>query len=557
MSFIYELLHADYSDDCYEWEKWRLAYKGGRKFVTKYLQKLSSRELNEDFTTRSAMTYVPKYAAAAINEIKNSIYQRMIDVTRTGGADSFTSAVLGEIGGVDLCGTKMNTFMGSKVLLELLIMGKVGVLVDSPSDLGMTIKDKGRLHPFVTMYTRENILNWRYQILNGVRRLTSLLLSEKYDEETEYGLSSDCKKRYRLLQRLDGAVKVSFFMEEEEEPYEVHTLAIPEIPFHVFEIEYSLMQDVADYQIALMNLESSDISLAMKSNYPIYYEFFDPRYEQEFAKTPHSGDGTAAEQNKSRTKEIAIGGTQGRRISKDLDAPGFINPSPETLTVSMKKGDAIKDDIYRLVNLNLENSARSAESKRESQRTLESSLSFLGTLLEDGELAIAEHWSQFEGSTSKTVIAYPGSYDLKSQAQRIEEAEKCGKLMKDIPSQTYKKELAKRIVRTMIGNDSTSDTIRKADAEIDSAMTMTTDPDTLVAMHEAGLVAGEEASVAAGFSKGSFEKAKAEHLERVKAIADAQGAADPARGVKDMGTSKGEKVGKPQRGNGKVGGGSK
>jgi hypothetical protein len=44
------------------------------------------------------------------------------------------------------------------------------------------------------------------------------------------------------------------------------------------------MEDIADYQIALMNLESSDINYMLKSNFPFYVEQYDPRAEMNFGR---------------------------------------------------------------------------------------------------------------------------------------------------------------------------------------------------------------------------------------------------------------------------------
>jgi hypothetical protein len=62
-----------------------------------------------------------------------AIFQRMRDITRRGGSQAYQRAVNGLNLGVDLRGNTMNGFLGIKVLTELLIMGRVGVYVDSPA----------------------------------------------------------------------------------------------------------------------------------------------------------------------------------------------------------------------------------------------------------------------------------------------------------------------------------------------------------------------------------------------------------------------------------------
>src|SRR5690606_448641 len=99
----------------------------------------SNREDNSDFCERKDMSYVPSFAKAAINDVKNSIYQRMIDIVRVGGDESYNDAVAGKAGGVDLRGSTMNSFIGCKVLPELLVTAKVGIFVDMPARTGITL----------------------------------------------------------------------------------------------------------------------------------------------------------------------------------------------------------------------------------------------------------------------------------------------------------------------------------------------------------------------------------------------------------------------------------
>ncbi len=78
------LTHPDYDLHFIEWLKWRLAYTGGKRFITQYLRRLSKRETQEDFDDRLAITYCPAFAKSALKEIKDSIYNRMVDISRDG-----------------------------------------------------------------------------------------------------------------------------------------------------------------------------------------------------------------------------------------------------------------------------------------------------------------------------------------------------------------------------------------------------------------------------------------------------------------------------------------
>jgi hypothetical protein len=564
---INSVFHPDFTLGIDEWTKWRLAYEGGRNFVNTYLVPLSARETPADLAARKKIAYVPKFATAALNEIKDSIHQRMSEVVRAGGPTSYQKACEGQLGGVDMCGNSMNTFMGTEVLREMLVMKRVGVLIDAPRYNGRTLLDKGDNHPYLSLYHTECIQSWNWRYENNVKYLSSILLNEQYNDVNDYDLPSGRKMRYRLMQKTDKGVLVKFFEPVYDETKGTTTypqsdevlLDLPKIPFVIFNIPISLMQDVADYQIALMNQESSDIAFILKSNYPFFYEFYDPKSEGTNYKPPGVPNSTGtAQEATAKNIEVQTGASQGRRYPKGVEVPGFTNPNPETLVVSMKKGEQLKDDIYRLVNLNLHNAARSAESKRESQRTLESQLSFLGFVLQRGETEIGEIWSHFEGSTDYPTINYPENYSLKTAEERQEEADNLSKAKNDTPSVTYKRAIARKIAQLRIGADVSIKEWEKIEKELESAECFISDVDQLVALHEAGLIDDKTAAVAAGLDEKVVEQARKDRAERIKLTLEAQGGieavAGAARGAPEFGGKTGaeEKDGKPKRGEGKA-----
>lgn len=560
---IIDIRHPMYRDTFEDWCKWRLAYEGGKDFVNQYVYPFSSREKQEDIDARKRLAYNPGFAKEAITEIKDAIYQRMVDVVRINGPESYRKACEGLLSGVDLDGSTMNTFIGTEVLKELLPMKRVGVLVDNPANLGRTIRDKGDKHPYLSLFNTESILSWNDHVVDGQRELTSILLREEIEEENmEYGLLCGTVVRYRHMRKVPQGVTVTFYNGANERIDEV-LLPIPEIPFTVFEIQESLMKDIADHQIALLNLEATDIQYLLKCNYAIYYEFYDPTANPPNLKpfSAPGGDGTSAVQRISKDSEVEVGMSKGRRFPEGTQPPGFINPDPATVTASMAKEAQIKADIRRLVNLNLiaataEKSKESADSKQVDQRGLDSALSYIGLILQTGEMKIAKHWAMFEGSSESSTVKYPQDYSLKSDAERREEAESLNGLMHKIPSETYRRIVAKRIARITVGPSTTYDQLKEIENEIDAAPTLTSDPDQILADHEAGLVDDETASRARGYAKGVVEQARKDRAERIRLTMEAQGGpqnASAARGASDFGgmTGSAEKQGKQKRGKGK------
>jgi uncharacterized membrane protein YccC len=232
--------------------------------------------------------------------------------------------------------------------------------------------------------------------------------------------------------------------------------------------------------------------------------------------------------------------SHGRRYPKDLEAPQFIHPSSEPMMASMKKQDQIKEEIKHLLNLtiaSLRPVRASAESKKNDQKSLESGLSYIGLALQQAENAIAEIWNAYEGVTEEPTIKYPQDYSLKTQQEKMSEAEGIFEMLPKLPSMTYQKEMGKKAARILLQPTVPQKTMEKIDEEIASAPNMTSDPESIREDVEAALVTTALASKLRGYPEGEAEKAKEEHVERAEAIAKAQASAagDPgARGVKDL-----------------------
>jgi hypothetical protein len=568
---IANLTHPDYREASDSWEKWRLTYESGNQFIEEYLEKFSTREDTADFAIRKSISYVPAFAKAAVNDVKDAIFQRIADVARNGGPRSYKDAVEGLNGGVDLAGTTMNSFIGTTILPELLTMKKVGVFVDMPQLPGETLMDQQGARPYIYHYPVEAILNWSVNVKNNKTYSKLLLQDSTYKLCPITGLPLETIKRYRYMWTAEGKVCVHFFDENSnpidrfgEKGIDVIILDIPVIPFVLFEITDSLLKDVANYQIALLNLASSDILYSLKSNFPFYVEQFDPRAENLFRRPAGLNRVTSDEDSVqiiqggeqsdaviAKNYEIEVGATTGRRIPKGLDLPTFIHPSSEPLRASMAKQDELKKDIRMLVKLAVSNLApkmASAESKNYDERGLEAGLSAIGLELEQGERLIAKYWQLYKKSASKEVptVKYPQKYSLQSDKDKRDEAKDLLDVAKTVTSITFKKEAQKQAAKMTLGTKVSHETLVKIENEIDKSEVIV-NPEELERDIELGLIDPETASKAKGYPSGAVEKAKLAHAERVKRIAESQA---QARGVKDMGgidnASRDEKMNKDQ-----------
>ncbi len=544
---ITQIRHPEYRESQQEWRKWRLAYEGGRAFVNTYLKTFPKREPADEFRTRKELTYCTRFAGAAIDDVKNSIFQRMPDINRAGGGKTYMEAVKGLNGGVDLDGSTMDRFLGQYVLPEMLNMTKAGVYIDMPPVDGPTIADAYGKRPYLYYYCIEDIASWCGSYRNNRMEYTSLLLRDHdtvYEDTT--GLPNGTKTSWTLytltpegveVENYDGAGKI------------INAKILPKmkrIPFVLFEVPKSLMEDIADYQIALMNLESTDIDYMRRSNFPFYTEQYDPRADNQYARP--GPDQVADSPQDLKRKEVVIGSSSGRRYPLGANPPEFIHPSPEPLMASMQKEQQIKNDIRKLLNLslsNLEPKFASAESKGMDDRSLESGLAAIGQILEHGERQIAEIWADYIQETAAQII-YPKTYSLKSDAERREEAKSDAALMTTVPSITYQKEIAKKIARTMVSHLVTTEVLAKITKEVDDAGYMSSISADITEDLTNGLVSTKTASRARGYKEGEAELAKVDQAERLARI---QAAQTPPGGNPDNPGARGLKDANPVPGN--------
>jgi hypothetical protein len=571
---IVDLRHPSIAFQSGFWADWRDAYNGGDYYVEQNLIKFTDREDQTDFLNRRDITPIPAYAKAAVNDIRNSVFQRMCDVTRQGGSDKYRRAVSGELGGVDMKGTSMNAFIGMDILTELLVMGRVGVFIDAPQAEGATLADVNGMRPYLYRYRIEDILSWACTKPEEPNVFQAVMLRDK-------GLSYGCEEleavdlptgeyeRYRLMwiDKDTGFVNVQFYStvgapiesDGTPQPFEKPTvLGLRSIPFVILDVGDSLLKDITRHQKALLNLASSDVSYALRANFPFYVEQQDMRAVGDHLKNEVSEDGSAmAGGQGAKDKQMSVGPTHGRIYDIKADSPGFIHPSSEPLKASMELQEKLEDDIRKLVNLAVQNKtgrrASSAEAAKLSDQGLEAGLSFIGLVLEQGERNIATHWASYEErQVSKRQIAtvkYPDRYSLKSDADRVDEADKLSELMFTVPGKTVKKELAKGIAAALLGGKISVDSLEKIFKEIEAADYTTSDPDIIIRSNEAGLVGDETASEALGFGPEEFKKAREDHAKRVGRLLAAQSSGQEvagenpgARGVPDLATGSSEGV---------------
>ena len=179
----------------------------------------------------NAKTYVPKNIGVSDSDY-NAIIQRSV-------FENFTEATAKGISGLifakeptislptSLELLKENIDMDDNTIVdlsqnivnELMEVGRCGLLIDVPNidTTGMTKPqtDALNIRAFTKLYKSETIINWRYESINSVNKLTLLVLHEVYEDWTDR-FTSTLKNRYRVYSLIDNVCYVEVFEENDK-----------------------------------------------------------------------------------------------------------------------------------------------------------------------------------------------------------------------------------------------------------------------------------------------------------------------------------------------------
>lgn len=150
---------------------------------------------------------------------------------------------------------------------ECLDTGRGGLLVDFPKvelpegQTSLTVAQAANARAYIHFYPAESIVNWREDVIDGVRRLTLVVLHEKINEATLDGFEFTAKDQYRALMLIDGNYVQRVYTEDtpdgvETNPTDKTGKSFDHIPFHFFgsqnndaSIDKAPLEDLAEVNI--------------------------------------------------------------------------------------------------------------------------------------------------------------------------------------------------------------------------------------------------------------------------------------------------------------------
>jgi hypothetical protein len=521
--------HPEYKLMYPYWVKWRLCYEGGDPFKTQYLYRYSKREDADDFSMRKKLTYVPGHSRAVINIVRNALAAVLPEVVRKGNQD-YLDAMSND---VDLFQSSMASFLAVEVIPWLLVQAKVFVVLDAPpAREGATLaEDAGR--PFLYSVAAENVLSWSYDDMGKLTAILMLLYEDVVDPES--GLVTDVKATYRYMRLLEPGQTVTVANYEPisgpgvlvrtydsggndiAEPYVLELTRVPVVEFRMVS---SLMGEIADHQISLLNLASTDLDFLWRANFPLYTEqlpkaagLLKPRA----TKTQSNADGTEQEGDQGagrndRQRRHGVG--KGVGYKEGMDRPGFINPSTDNLTAAMSKEEAIIREIRVLVDLALASLSvkaieQSGASKMADRVGEDAGLAYIGRVLESGERDVAKLWAEFLSSSEDAEVRYPQNYTMKNAEERLEEADRLRGVHSAVRSVTYQRVVDTRIAELVAGPLTTNEQMEDIAREIEAQPFIDDDKSRADAVQRdvvAKLVSKETATKLRGYEEGEAER---------------------------------------------------
>lgn len=181
--------NSQYEKHVAVWEKCADFYSGSKTVKArgeKYLPKLESQSPKEyeDYKLRALLFNATR---RTIQGLSGAVFQKAPII-------EFPKELAAQIADVTLTGKTLGTF-GLGALKEILKKGRVGVLIEYPL---ATPDNKGR--PYWIEFRAESIINWESITVNGVPKLTRVILMESIfirDPKDEFVMKEICQ--YRVL----------------------------------------------------------------------------------------------------------------------------------------------------------------------------------------------------------------------------------------------------------------------------------------------------------------------------------------------------------------------
>ena len=440
--------HTHYEEKFNDWNFHLRSYLGGQDYQNGYHLNRYVLETDEEYLKRASNTPVDNHCKNVVQIYSSFLFR--VPPTRDYGSLTGDAQLESFINDADLDGRSFNNII-REMQVNASVYGTCWAILDKPKVVTNTRAEELQqdIRPYLSIYTPENVLNWKYERLNNGRfYLTSLTLLEDLINDDAivkvWTLEDICTYRINEFKKEYAVTKPILLDEVPNALGEIPAVCLYNQKSQRRGIGISDLNDVAEMQQSIYNDYSEIEQVIRLSNHP------------SLVKTPNV--------------EASAGAGSIIEMPEDLDAnlkPYIIQPSSQSLDAIMNNINMKVEAINRITHMGAVRSTTSGVQSGIALQTefqlLNARLSEKADYLENAEEHIWRLFAKWQNKVFDGEIIYPESFDLRDFASDLEYLQKAK--ASGVQSETFKKEIDKQIARAVVDDD---DVIRAIDNEIDA-----------------------------------------------------------------------------------------
>ena len=440
--------HTHYEEKFNDWNFHLRSYLGGQDYQSGYHLNRYVLETDEEYLKRASNTPVDNHCKNVVQIYSSFLFR--VPPTRDYGSLTGDAQLESFIDDADLDGRSFNNII-REMQVNASVYGTCWAILDKPKVVTNTRAEELQqdIRPYLSIYTPENVLNWKYERLNNGRfYLTSLTLLEDLINDDAiikvWTLEDICTYRINEFKKEYAVTKPILLDEVPNALGEIPAVCLYNQKSQRRGIGISDLNDVAELQQSIYNDYSEIEQVIRLSNHP------------SLVKTPNV--------------EASAGAGSIIEMPEDLDAnlkPYIIQPSSQSLDAIMNNINMKVEAINRITHMGAVRSTTSGVQSGIALQTefqlLNARLSEKADYLENAEEHIWRLFAKWQNKVFDGEIIYPESFDLRDFASDLDYLQKAK--ASGVQSETFKKEIDKQIARAVVDDD---DVIRAIDNEIDA-----------------------------------------------------------------------------------------
>ena len=440
--------HTHYEEKFNDWNFHLRSYLGGQDYQNGYHLNRYVLETDEEYLKRASNTPVDNHCKNVVQIYSSFLFR--VPPTRDYGSLTGDAQLESFINDADLDGRSFNNII-REMQVNASVYGTCWAILDKPKTVTNTRAEELQqdIRPYLSIYTPENVLNWKYERLNNGRfYLTSLTLLEDLINDDAiikvWTLEDICTYRINEFKKEYAVTKPILLDEVPNALGEIPAVCLYNQKSQRRGIGISDLNDVAELQQSIYNDYSEIEQVIRLSNHP------------SLVKTPNV--------------EASAGAGSIIEMPEDLDAnlkPYIIQPSSQSLDAIMNNINMKVEAINRITHMGAVRSTTSGVQSGIALQTefqlLNARLSEKADYLENAEEHIWRLFAKWQNKVFDGEVIYPESFDLRDFASDLDYLQKAK--ASGVQSETFKKEIDKQIARAVVDDD---DVIRAIDNEIDA-----------------------------------------------------------------------------------------